>query len=96
MRGIKLGVVDQRDDGARDFAQIVRRNVRRHADGDTRRPVDKQIRKARGQHAGLFEPIVVVRRVVDRVLFDIRQHLDGDAHQSRLGVPIRGRVVAFD
>ncbi len=40
-------IVDQRDAGVDDFRQVVRRNVGRHADRDSRGAVDQQVRHAR-------------------------------------------------
>src|SRR5262249_23341206 len=40
-------VVDHRDDPVDDLAEVVRRDVRRHADGDAGRAVDEQVRETR-------------------------------------------------
>ena len=40
-----LGVVEMGDAGVDDLAQIVRRNVGGHADGDAARAVDQQVRE---------------------------------------------------
>src|SRR5262249_36627565 len=45
-------VVDERNTGIDDFAEIVWRNIRRHADGNTAGTVDQKIGKARGQDRG--------------------------------------------
>ena len=58
--------------------QVVRRDVRRHADRDARRAVDEQIRNRRRQNRRLLEPVVEVRREIDGVLVDVRQHLHRD------------------
>ena len=47
-------VVDNRDNSVDNLAQVVRGDIRRHTDGDTRRAVDEQVRKARRQNVGLF------------------------------------------
>ena len=36
----RLGIIDQMDQGAGHFVQIVRRDIRRHADSDTGRAVE--------------------------------------------------------
>ena len=46
-------LVNDHDAGVNDFAEVVRRNIRRHADRDTRRAIDQQVRHARGQHGRL-------------------------------------------
>ena len=45
-------VLDHRDDRVDDLAEIVRRNVRRHADSDAGRAVDQQVRESRGRTVG--------------------------------------------
>ena len=47
-------VVDQVGDGVDQLAQIVRRDVGRHADGDARRAVEQQVGQARGQHQSVL------------------------------------------
>ena len=87
-------VVQDGADGRRDFAQVVGRQARRHADRDAVRAVAQQVRKARGQDGRLHEPLVVVGLVVDRLLVEIRHHLDGRTVHARLGVTHgRGRVA---
>jgi hypothetical protein len=51
-RRVDVRVVDVGDRGGDRLAQVVRRDVRRHADGDAARAVDEQVREARRQHVG--------------------------------------------
>ena len=46
---VRCGVCDQRDQRIDDLAEVVRRDVGRHADGDAGRAVDQQVRDARRQ-----------------------------------------------
>ncbi len=46
-------VVDQHDDAVDDLAEVVRRDVGRHADRDARAAVDEQVREAARQHERL-------------------------------------------
>src|SRR5690606_3449016 len=46
---IDLGIVDQRNAGVDRLGEIVRRDVRRHADRDAGRAVDQQVREP-GRH----------------------------------------------
>ena len=55
--------------------EVVRRDVRRHADGDAGRAVDEQVRKSRGQHGRLFGRAVVVRAHVDGLEVELAQQL---------------------
>ena len=54
-------IVDQRDPGVDHLAEIVRRDVGRHADRDAARAVDQQVRETRRQHRRLALGAVVVR-----------------------------------
>ena len=74
----------------------MRRDVRRHADGDADGAVDEQLRKARRQHGGLLVASVVVGDEVDRILFDIGHHVHRDLRELRLGITHRGGRVAVD
>ncbi len=91
-----LGIVEHADAGVDDLGEVVRRNVRRHTDGDTARAVHQKIRKACGQHAGFLAALVEVRVPVDRILVDVSQHFIGDLRHSRLGVPVGCRRIAVD
>jgi len=57
---VDLGVVDQRDAGAHRFAEIMGRNVGRHADRDAGRAVDQQVGDAGWQDGGFLLVAVVV------------------------------------
>ena len=92
--GRQRRVVNQRHHRRHDLAQVVRRNVRRHADRDAARPVHHQVREPARKHCRLLEAIVVVRDVVDGVLFDVGQHLGRDARQPRLSIPVGRGAVA--
>ena len=50
------------------FAQVVRRNVRRHTDGDTGGAVQQDVRQARRQHFRLLHGAVKVRHPISRAL----------------------------
>ena len=89
-----VGIVDQRDRRGDHFAKVVRRNIRRHAYGDSRGAVDEQIWIARRHHGRLLSAAVVVGYEINRVHVEIAQHLGRQARHSRLRVPHRcGRVV---
>ena len=93
----RLGAVDQQLDRRERLAQVVRRDVRRHADGDAGRAVDQQVRDPRRKRRRLLLGTVVVRYPLDGVLLDVlAQQLLGDPGQADLRVAHRGRVVAVD
>ena len=78
-------IVDQRHAGIDHFAEIVRRNVGRHADRDAARAVDQQVRETRRQDDRLPLGAVVVLLEIDRVLVDV-----GEQRHRRLGHPAFG------
>ena len=80
------GQVDDADDRLDHLAQVVRRDVRRHADGDAGRAVDQQVRERRRQDGRLVGRLVVVRDEVDGLLVEVGHHGLGQPLQARLGV----------
>ena len=90
------GLSISRDDRRDDFTEVVRRNVRRHSDRDSRRAVDEKIRNRRRKNLRLLKPVVEVRREVDGVLVDVREHLHRDAREARFGVSVGRRRIAVD
>ena len=93
-RRVDVRVVDVGDRGRDRLAQVVRRDVRGHADGDAARAVDQQVREPRRQDDRLVVLAVVVGLEVDRVGVQVAQHLARDRRQPRLRVPHRcGRVL---
>ena len=87
------GVVHQRDGGVHDFGEIVRRNLGRHAYGDTVRSIHQQVGNTRGQNVGLNFALVIVGTEVDRIFVEIFQQPGGHLRQFRFGVTVgRGRV----
>ncbi len=66
-------VVDDAHDAVDDLAEVVRRDVRGHPDGDARRAVHEEVREFRREDDRLLPRLVVVRDEVDRVLLDVRE-----------------------
>ena len=91
-----VGLFDQQDGGIDDFAQVVRRNVGGHADGDTAGAVDEEIRNPRGQNDRLFARLVEVRDEIDGFFFEVGENFFGDFRQARFGVPHGRRGIAVD
>ena len=78
------------------FVQVVRRDIGRHADRDTRRTVDQQVRNARRHDQRFVLGTVVVRPEIDGFLVEIFQQLVADPGHPHFGVTHRRRVVAID
>ena len=72
------------------------RNVRRHADRDTGRAVDEQVRQPRRQDRRLAARLVVVRLEVDGVRVDVAEHLGRHSREPALRVAHGRRRVAVD
>ncbi len=89
----RFGVAEHPLHGVVDLAQVVRRDVGRHADGDARRAVDQQVREPCRQHDRLGVLVVVVRLEVDGVLVDVADHLHGQRVHLAFGVPHGGGAV---
>src|SRR5918994_1864498 len=91
----RVGVLERPRGALGDLAQVVWRDVGRHADRDAGRAVDKKVGEARGEDGRLLRATVVVGAEVDGVLVDVPHHLHGQRRHPALGVPHRGgRVVA--
>ena len=93
---VMSGLVDQRDDGVDHLAEIMRRNIGRHADGDAARAIDQKIGKARRQDDGLALLAVVIRLEIDRVGIDVLEQRQRRPREARFGVAHRRRRIAVD
>jgi len=91
-----LRVVDKQRRGVDHFAEVVRRNVCRHTDRDTRRAVHEQVGVARRQYQRLRQRLVIVGTEIYGLLVEVAQQLHGKTVQSRLRIAHRGRGVAVD
>ena len=91
-RGCRSGAIRR----VADLAQVVRRNVGRHADGDAVGAVDEQVGKLARQHERLAILAVVVVDEIDRFAVEVLQHLGGDGRQPGFGVPMGGGRQAGD
>ena len=81
-----IGVVEHHAGGVNRLAEIVRRDVRRHADCDAVRAVDQQVREARGKNLRLLEALVIVRLKINRFLVEVAQKLHSGLVEARFGV----------
>ena len=93
VRGARVRVVDQLDHGVDRLAEVVRRDIRGHADGNAAGTVDQQVRVPGRQHDRLAPALVVVRHEVDGLGVDVAQHLDRQRRQPALGVAHGGRRI---
>ena len=90
------GAVDDGAGGGDDFAEVVRRDVGRHAHGDAGRAVHQQVGQSGGKDGRLGGRLLVVGREVDGFLLDVLEELLGDGIEAGLGVAVGGGRVAID
>ncbi len=88
-------IIDQVNDGARQLAHVMRRDVRGHAHGNARSAIEQHIRDTGGQNQRLFKRVIEVRPKIDRVFIQISQQLLGQFLQTSLGVTHRRRCVTI-
>jgi hypothetical protein len=74
----------------------VRRNVRRHANGDAAAAIDQQVRKPRRQNRRLLHRAIIVVLEIDRAFVDVIKQRPRGLRQTRFGVPHRCRHIAVD
>ena len=95
-RHVDRRIFDQGQGRVNDLAQVVRRDVRGHADRNTRRPVDQQVRDLRRHDTRFALGTVVVLDEVDRLLLDVGEKLRGNLRHAHFGVTHGRRRVAID
>ena len=91
-----LGPVDERDHGVDDLAEIMRRNIGRHADGDAAGAIDEQIGKFRRQNDRLALAAVVVRLEIDGLVVEIVEQRQRGGGEPHFGVAFGRRRIAVD
>ena len=87
-------VVDQRHGGVDHLAEVMRRDVGRHADGDAAGAVDQEVRELGRKDGRLAVLLVIVRLEVDGVAVDVAEQRLGRPGQPRLGVTHGGGRIA--
>ena len=84
-------------DGIDDFAEIMRRGTCHHADSDTVRTVDKEIRQTDRKNSWLFLCLVKVWHEVYNILVKIRQeNFLSDFLETGFGITHGGGTITFD
>ena len=81
-----LRVVERPLDATREFAQVVRRDARGHADGDAFGSVGQQVGETGGQDGGFLVAAVVVVLEIDAFFVDVADHFHGQGCHLALGV----------
>ena len=91
-----FGVCQHVQAGVHHFIEVVRRNIRRHANGNARRAIDQQVGQFARQNQRLFFAAVVVGAEVDSFFVDVAEHFVGDFGQTNFGIAHRCSVVTVD
>ena len=89
-----IGIVDQRDAGINNFAQIMRRHIGRHADGNARRAIDQQIGEFSRQNLRLAFRAVIVILKIDRVFIDVIDQRMRRLRHAHFGISHGGGAIA--
>ena len=89
-----LLIVEHEDQCIYYLAQVVRRHVGSHTDGDAAGAVDEQVGQGGGQNVRLLQRVVEVVVPVDGVLFQVGQHQAADLGEPGLGIAHGRRVVS--
>ena len=90
------GIVDQRDAGVDDLAEIVRGDVGRHADSDAAGAVDQEVRELGRQNRRLLFGTVVIGLEIDGVVVNVAKNFQRDFGQAGFGISIGRRWIAVD
>ncbi len=91
-----VGIVDLRADSIDHLNEIVRWNICRHSNGDTRAAVNEQVRKRRRKNRWFGARFVIVRDKIDRVLLHVGHERGAEMRHARLGVTHGCGRIAFD
>ena len=90
----RFGVIEDGYRRVDDFRKVVRRDIRRHTYGNTRRTVYQKVRETARQNSRFFARFVEVRVPVNGIFFDIAEHFVRNFRHSRFRVTVsRGRVA---
>ena len=89
-----LAIVDIGNARIDHFAEIVRRDIGRHADGDAGAAVDENVRKACRYHFRFLAAAIEIRLKVDGLFIDVLEQRIGGAREARFRVTHRRRRIA--
>src|SRR3989338_4823328 len=92
----RVFIVNEVHRGGYDLAEVMRRNVGRHADGDAERSVQEQIGRSGGKHNGFPASAVKIWPQINRILFNVGEHISRKTRHFRLGIAVRGGRVAVE
>ena len=91
-----VGVIDLGADAVDAFAEIVRGDIRGHADGDAGAAIDEEVGKGCWKDGGLGLGLVVVRHKIDGAFIHIRHQDRAEMVEAGLGVTHGRGWIPFD
>ena len=87
-------IFQQVNGGVDHLSEVVRRNIRRHADADPHAAVDQQIREFRRQDFRLSRVFIERRNHIDGIFINIAQQFFRETLHAALRITVsRGRVA---
>ena len=92
----EFSVINQSHGCIHDFPQVMRRDIRRHTDGDAQRAVEEQVGEFCRQDFWFEFGGVIVVHPIHRVFVDVRNELERHRRQPALGIPHCGGGVAIE
>ena len=87
------GILEEGEAAIDHLAQVMRRDIGRHANRDAARAVNQQVGESRRQHCRFAPAAVVVVGEIDGVLVEIVEQAVSHPCQPRLGIAHRSRIV---
>ncbi|CDE30354.1 val start codon [Ruminococcus sp. CAG:403] len=87
-------ILNQQVQTVNDFAQIVRRNVCCHTNGNAHGTVDQQVWIPGRQNRRFLQTVVIVGDKRNGILIDVRQHFGCNFGHSGFGITVSSRRVA--
>ena len=96
LREADTRIVNLRADAVNDLAEVVRRDVRGHADGNAGAAVDQEVRECGGEDSRLGLRLIVIGDEIDRFLLHVLHERGTQWRQARFGVPHGSRLISLD
>ena len=91
-----VGIIDLGADAVDAFAEIVRGDIRGHADGDASAAIDEEVWEGCWKDGGLGLGLVVVRHKIDGAFVHIGHQHRAEMMEPCLGVTHGGGWISFD
>ena len=91
-----VGIVDLGANGVDGLAEVMRRDIGRHADSDAGAAIDEKVRDRGWENGRLLAGVVVVRDEIDRIVIHVLHEDGAERTQACLGITHGGRRITLD